>query len=173
MHGCVTKTSLDISPSPGALLHCWRIFEADPMRPMLLADTTPFVSAQHFLNAVGSSIVPFLAHADGEPAALAWLYDIAMLPPKMTPLSAFLAVYVLPEFRSHGVISACLAPFLAWAREQEIEHLWGEVRVDNVASRIALSMAGFTQTAILPSWKRYANIWQDMALYHLPLNMKD
>ena len=70
MHGCVTKTSLDISPSPGALLHCWRIFEADPMRPMLLADTTPFVSAQHFLNAVGSSIVPFLAHADGEPAAL-------------------------------------------------------------------------------------------------------
>ncbi len=90
---------IDTAPSPSLLLYCWRAFEADPLRPMLLADTTAFVSAQHFLNAIGTSIVPFLAHVDGEPAALAWLYDIAMLPPKMTPLSAFVAVYILPPYR--------------------------------------------------------------------------
>ena len=83
------------NPSSADIRQIWGHIEADPLRPMFLADTTTFVSAQHFLNAVGNSIVPFLAYVDGEPTALAWLYNIAMVPPKMRPLSAWLAVYVL------------------------------------------------------------------------------
>ena len=173
MQTCPAKVILDTTPSPAFLLHCWQVFETDPLRPMLLADTTTFVSAQHFLAAIGHSIVPVVAMADGIPVALAWLYNIAMVPPKMTPLSAFVAAYVLPAFRHQGVIQACMVPFIRWAKGQGVEQLWGETRLDNTASRIALSMAGFAQAAILPSWKRYAGRWQDMALYHLPLNMKD
>ena len=158
-----------MSPSPGALLHCWRIFEADPLRPMLLADTTAFVSAQDFLNAVGNSIVPFLARVDGNPAGFAWLYDIAMVPPKMTPLSAFVAVYVLPAYRVAHLVRQCFEAFLSQVRSFGVEHLWAEVRCDNLVSQYALRFCGFQQVATLPSWKRYVGVWQNMMLYHLAL----
>ena len=158
-----------MSPSRDALLHCWRIFEVDPLRPMLLADTTAFVSAQHFLAAVGSSIVPFLAYVDGEPAGIAWLYDIAMLPPKMTPLSAFVAVYVLPGYRNAHLVRQCSKAFLAQVRDYGVVHLWAEARCDNLPSQYALRACGFKRIAMLPSWKRYASVWHDINLYHLPL----
>lgn len=160
---------IDAAPSPSLMLYCWRAFEADPLRSMLLADTTAFVSAQHFLNAVGTSIVPFLACVDGKPAALAWLYDIAMLPPKMTPLSAFVAVYVLPAFRGEHLVRQCAEAFLDQVRKYGTAHLWAEVRCDNLPSQYALRACGFEKVATVPSWKRYAGAWQDMKLYHLPL----
>lgn len=162
-------TTIDMSPSPNALLHCWRIFEADPLRPMLLADTTTFVSAQHFLNAVGNSIVPFLARVGGNPAAIAWLYDIAMVPPKMTPVSAFVAVYVLLDYRTCHLIRQCAEAFLTQVRDYGVKHLWAEARCDNLQSRYALRACGFEKIVMLPSWKRYAGVWQNMELYHLPL----
>ena len=162
-------TTIDMSPLASDLLHCWRIFEADPLRPMLLADTTAFVSAQHFLAAAGNTIVPFLASVNGELAGIAWLYDIAMLPPKMTPLSAFVAVYVLPGYRNAHIVRQCYEAFLLQVRDYGVKHLWAEARCDNSQSQYALRACGFKKVATLPAWKRYAGLWQDMALYHLPL----
>ena len=164
-----SAVTLATNPSYADLLYCWKEFEIDPLRPMLLADTTAFVSAQHFLAAVGSSIIPFFAYVDGEPAGLAWRYDIAMLPPKMTPLSAFVAVYVLPDYRGAHLVRQCAAAFLVQVRDYGVEHLWAEVRCDNLLSQYALRACGFEKVAALPSWKRYQGQWQDMKLYHLPI----
>ena len=134
---------------------------------MLLADTTTFLSDKHFLAAVGDTILPFVASVEGAPAALAWLYNIAMVPPKMTPLSAWLAVYVLAPFRGSQVWLQCKEVFFTSIRTFGLEHLWAEVRVDNRASQYALHASGFTHVATVPSWKRYAGVWQDMQLYYL------
>ena len=158
---------IDSAPSYVDLLYCWQMFEADHLRPMLLADTTAFISAQHFLAAVGSSIIPFLARVNEEPAAIAWLYDIAMLPPKMTPLSAFVAVYVLPAYRSAHLVRQCAKAFLIQVHNHGIAHLWAEVRCDNLPSQYAIRACKFKKVATLPAWKRYAGVWHDMKLYHL------
>ena len=169
MQACLPLAIIDANPSHADLLHCWQVFGTDPLRPMLLADTTAFVSAQHFLAAVGSSIVPLLARVDGEPAGMAWLYDIAMLPPKMTPLSAFVAIYVLPAYRGEHLVRQCAEAFFDQVRAYGVAHLWAEVRCDNLLSQYALRACGFEKVATLPSWKRYAGVWQDMKLYRLPL----
>lgn len=169
-----TKESLqdfkiDATPSADILRQLWRHVESDPLRPMLLADTTAFLSPQHFLAAVGNTILPFVAFVDGEPAVLAWLYDVAMVPPKMTPISAFLALYVVALFRQQQVWQQCADEFLTHVRSYGLAHLWAEVRVDNLASQYALRASGFEQVATLPSWKRYQGEWHDMKLYHLSL----
>lgn len=158
---------IDPSPSVADLIPCWQALEADPLRAMLLADTTTFLSVRHFLAAVGSTIIPFVACADGEPAAIAWLYNVAMVPPKMTPISAFVAVYTLPAFRHQHVVTQCADEFLQVIKEYGVEHLWAEVRIDNLPSRQALLACGFQYLVVLPAWKRYQGVWHDMALYHL------
>lgn len=169
-----TKESLqdfkiDAAPSADILRQLWRHVESDPLRPMLLSDTTTFLSAQHFLVAVGSSILPFVASVDGEPAALAWLYNIAMVPPKMMPISAFLAVYLLPDFRQRHIVTQCADEFLRVIKGYGVEQLWAEVRIDNLPSRKALLACGLQYLVVLPTWKRYQGVWHDMALYHLSL----
>ena len=163
--------SIDVAPSVETLRLLWQQFERDPLRPMLLADTTAFLSAQHFCAAVGNTILPFVPHVDGAPAGMAWLYDVAMVTPKMIPVSAFLAVYVLEAFRSKNIIHECASEFLDIVRGYGLEQLWAEVRTDNVAPQYALRTFGFEQVAVLPSWKRYGGVWQNMVLYRRTLGI--
>lgn len=160
------------TPSSTDIRHFWAQIEADPLRAMLLADTTTFLSAQHFLAAVGNTILPFMASVDGEPAILAWLYNIDMVPPKMTPISAWVALYVLGPFRGRQVWYPCAEAFFTQVRGYGIEHLWAESRVDNLASQYVLRVSGFDHVATVPSWKRYGGVWHDMCLYHLLLNRR-
>ena len=160
---------LDPAPSTETLRLLWNQFEADPLRPMLLADTSTFLSAHHFLAAVGNSILPFVPRIDGELAGIAWLYNVAMVPPKMTIVSAFLAVYVLPAFRFKHMLHQCASEFLDMIRGYGLEHLWAEVRTDNMPPQYLLRTCGFEYVAVLPSWKRYGGLWQDMTLYHCAL----
>lgn len=160
---------LDPAPSTETLRLLWNQFEADPLRPMLLADTSTFLSAPHFLAAVGNNILPFVINVYGEPAGVFWLSRIAMVPPKMTMVSAFLAVYVLPAFRSKNIVNQSLSALLDIASGYGMEHLWAEVRIDNIPPQHALSKGGFTYVATLPSWERYAGVWHDIALYHMDM----
>jgi ribosomal protein S18 acetylase RimI-like enzyme len=136
---------------------------------MLLDDTTTFLSAQHFIAAVGHSILPFVSYVDEEPAGIAWLYNIAMAPPKMTPISAFTAGYVLPQFRAAHLRKKYEKAYMALIHEYGITHLWAETRTDNMLARHSLRASGFHRIAILPCWKRYRGKWMDMVLYHLSL----
>jgi L-amino acid N-acyltransferase YncA len=160
---------IDVHPSPATLQGLWQQFEADPLRSSLLADTSTFLSAQHFIAAVGHSILPFVAYVDEEPTGIAWLYDIAMVPPKMTPVSAFLAVYVLPLFRRQHIVRQHVAGLFDIMRGYGLAHLWAEVRSDNLPSQAMAIACGFEKVATLPTWKRYQGQWQDMYVYHLPL----
>ena len=163
------RIDIDTAPSAADIRHIWAQIETDPLRPMLLADTTTFLSSRHFLAAVGNTILPFVAFVDGDPVALAWLYNIAMAPPKMTALSAWLAFYALAQFRGSQIWLQGKDAFLASVRTYGLEHLWAEVRLDNLASQYVLRVSGFTHVATVPSWKRYQGQWHDMQLYHLPL----
>mgnify|MGYP001592427994 CR=1 FL=1 len=162
----MVSIQLDPAPSTETLRLLWHQFEADPLRPMLLADTSTFLSAPHFLAAVGNSILPFVPCIDGEPVGIAWLYNIAMVPPKMTMVSGFVAAYVLPQFRSKHILHQCASDFLNIVRGYGLEHLWAEVRTDNMSPQYLLRACGFDYVATLPAWKRYDGIWQDMALFH-------
>ena len=161
--------TIDAAPPAETLRHLWQQFEEDPLRAVLLADTSTFLSARHFIAAVGQSIIPFVASVDGEPAGISWLYNIAMAPPKMTPISAFTAGYVLPQFRDAHLRRECNKAYISLVQTYGIEHLWAEVRTDNLAAHYALRASGFKKTALLPSWKRYKGQWKNMILYHLPI----
>lgn len=155
---------METNPTVAMLYDCWGRIAADPGRTYCLADTDPQNVAE-FLALSGDTILPCIAYMRDEPAALAWLSHIAMTAPTMTPVSAQMHLYLLPDWRTRPISPECAAIIRNGLESYGFAHLFAMARTDDVATRKALDACRFAWAATLPRWQRYGGVWGDMDVY--------
>src|SRR3990167_1974679 len=133
---------MDTNPSIDVLAACWERIDADPQRSVYLSDTA-LQNVVEMVAAMGDTIVPCVAFMLDDPAALIWLSHVALAGPHMVPVSAYLDIYLMPEWRERPVSSECAASSGEGMRRYGIEHLWRCVRRDHLDERRVLQICQF------------------------------
>lgn len=79
---------------------------------------------------------------------------------------AFVAIYVLPEFRGRGIAGEILAAGMEYARRiLMLETLGAKILADNEVSRRLFEGAGFELAGLLKNWHRADGTAFDVLLY--------
>lgn len=159
---------LEPNPTPAEIAACWAKIDADPQRAQTLSDTG-WQSAEDFLACAGATMVPCIAYMGHDPAALLWLTNLALLPPRMQPLSAHLGLYLLPPWQAVPISPPCAAVIQDGLRAYGFAHLWAFVPCGALAYMQALEACGFVCEATVPQWERYGGVWCASDIYHLRL----
>lgn len=155
---------METNPTTTMVYDCWDKITSDSDRAQYLADTHPQSGAE-FVAICGETILPCVAYMRDDPAALLWLFDIALVVPQMTPLSAQIGMYILPEWRDRSISPECAEVMRDALASYGFAHLSALVRLDDDAARDAMDACQFTYHARLPRWQRYGGVWHNMGMY--------
>ena len=130
-------------PTPTELAHLWEGVEAERAR------THSFPSSMaEVVRDWGTGLLFFTGLVNGHLAALFGLANPAFSPAG-PPVSAWVLLYVLPEWRAQAAIGLCRYA-VAWCAQQGFQRLWTGIRVDNRAARAMARACGFTKCGTVP-----------------------